>query len=56
MPSKRESSLPLLPIESPDPVEQLAAVHRRLAEHKASGEAAAANSLARWLPFASSTC
>ncbi|MFG1798051.1 wax ester/triacylglycerol synthase family O-acyltransferase [Nocardia sp. NPDC049149] len=48
--------LPLLPIESADPVEQLTTVHRRMAEHKASGEAAAANSLlslARWLPFAS---
>ncbi|WP_433663201.1 wax ester/triacylglycerol synthase family O-acyltransferase [Nocardia sp. CA-128927] len=48
--------LPLLPIESADPVEQLAMVHRRMAAHKASGEAAAANSLlafARWLPFAS---
>ncbi|MEU7143928.1 wax ester/triacylglycerol synthase family O-acyltransferase [Nocardia sp. NPDC046473] len=47
--------LPLLPIEIADPVEQLMTVHRRLAEHKASGEAAAANSvlsLARWLPFA----
>ncbi|MFI7003402.1 wax ester/triacylglycerol synthase family O-acyltransferase [Nocardia sp. NPDC050175] len=48
--------LPLLPIESADPVEQLAMVHRRMVEHKASGEASAANSflaLARWLPFAS---
>ncbi|MEV6562101.1 wax ester/triacylglycerol synthase family O-acyltransferase [Nocardia sp. NPDC051756] len=47
--------LPLLPVESADPVAQLAIVHRRLAEHKASGEASAANSfisLARWLPFA----
>ncbi|WP_280406102.1 wax ester/triacylglycerol synthase family O-acyltransferase [Nocardia brasiliensis] len=48
--------LPLLPIESADPVEQLALVHERMSEHKASGESAAANSfltLARWLPFAS---
>lgn len=47
--------LPLLPIELADPAEQLTTVHRRLAEHKASGEAAAVNSfllLARWLPFA----
>ncbi|MFQ6328617.1 wax ester/triacylglycerol synthase family O-acyltransferase [Nocardia sp. CWNU-33] len=47
--------LPLLPIELEDPVQQLSAVHTRMAEHKASGSASAANSvfaLASRLPFA----
>ncbi len=48
--------LPVLPIELSDPVEQLAAVHARMSEHKNSGEAHAANSVvtaAGLLPFVS---
>ncbi|MEV0029994.1 wax ester/triacylglycerol synthase family O-acyltransferase [Nocardia sp. NPDC050793] len=47
--------LPQLPIHLDDPADQLRTVHARLSEHKASGEAGAANSilsLARWVPFA----
>ncbi|MGV9611712.1 wax ester/triacylglycerol synthase family O-acyltransferase [Nocardia xishanensis] len=47
--------LPRLPIQLDDPVDQLRSVHARMSEHKASGEAGAANSilsLARWVPFA----
>ncbi|QBS45358.1 wax ester/triacylglycerol synthase family O-acyltransferase [Nocardia sp. CS682] len=50
------ATLPLLPIESADLVQQLGIVHSRMSAHKASGEASAANSmlsLARLLPFAS---
>ncbi|MET7772742.1 wax ester/triacylglycerol synthase family O-acyltransferase [Nocardia sp. NPDC005366] len=48
--------LPVLPVELSDPVEQLAAVHAQMSEHKSSGEAQAANSfitLAGLLPFVS---
>lgn len=47
--------LPFLPIDVADPVERLEALRERMAEHKASGEARAENSvleLADRLPFA----
>jgi WS/DGAT/MGAT family acyltransferase len=47
--------LPYLPIEIPDPVDRLTAVHESISAHRARGEAEAEGSLlsvAGWLPFA----
>jgi len=46
--------LPYLPVEEPDPVQQLRAVHSRLTKAKLSGQGQAGNlvvSATNWIPF-----
>ncbi|MGY4101448.1 wax ester/triacylglycerol synthase family O-acyltransferase [Nocardia sp. R16R-3T] len=55
MDNRVSAMLPYLPIEIEDPVQRLAAVHERISQHRAKGEAEAEKSMlsmADWLPFA----
>ncbi|WP_433754592.1 wax ester/triacylglycerol synthase family O-acyltransferase [Nocardia sp. CA-135398] len=55
MDNRVSAMLPYLPIEIEDPVQRLVAVHDRISQHRAKGEAEAQKSMlsmAEWLPFA----
>ncbi|MEV5834881.1 wax ester/triacylglycerol synthase family O-acyltransferase [Nocardia sp. NPDC052112] len=55
MDNRVSAMLPYLPVDIEDPVRQLVAVHERISEHRAKGEAEAEKSMlsmAEWLPFA----